>query len=494
MGFRHRWNYEKVVAELSASEIRTLNIPVAGKINIALIYPGPYSLGISNLGFQAVHRLAGSVPGIGTERFFFPVEAGKPHPPPFYSFETRRPLGDFDVLAFSISFEEDFERLAMILGPLGIPVDAKDRGPRHPLLIAGGAAVGANPEALSRVMDILIPGEAETTWTEVLRNLLVNGGDLDTLAEFPGVWIPGKRSRVNEAPEAFDVNSSPAFSHVISPVNVFGGAYLLEIMRGCPRVCRFCLARVLYKPARPVSSTTIDRWLDANPRCSDLGLVAPSLFDHPELVRILEILSQRKIRLRNSSVKWEKLSDRVLNLLLDCGVRGLTLAPESGSLERLSDMGKPLPSDPFFATLRRVLDHGIEHLKMYFMVGLPNETDQDVQMTVGLIREVVMRFGSRLKGLGVSISGFVPKRGTPWENEEVADQSVLRKRFDTVRHELKALGFPGLVVQTESPQGVVQQARLARLGGEFVDHLRSLAEAYRRKGATRCDLPDNWEF
>jgi len=458
-----------------------VSVPVAGRLNIALIFPGPYALGISNLGYQTVHRLMGSVPGIGVERFFFPILAGQPHPPPFYSFETRRPLGDFDVLAFSISYEGDFDRLPDILGPLGIPIMAEKRGRHHPLLIAGGAAIGANAAAVSRVFDVLIPGEAETTLPHVLQRLLEQGPSAEVVADLPGVWVPRCRVQVTDTSHPYDMNILPAYSHLVSPENVFQGARLIEVMRGCPRTCAFCLARVLYHPCRWLTHERFEWCLDTLVPSDHLGLVAPSLFDHPHLVQILESLAARRIRLHNSSVKWEKLTAEVLNLLGRCGVKSLTLAPETGSAQLAASMGKTLLQERFFATVDRCADQGIERLKLYFMIGLPDETAEDLEQTLAFVRTCAERLSGRMQGLSVSFSGFVPKRRTAWEAKTVCDAGKLKKLFQAVRRSLAELA-PFVKFHAETPAQVLRQAYLATVGPELAEELELEAKLWEARG------------
>ncbi|MFZ2955821.1 MAG: radical SAM protein [Candidatus Ozemobacteraceae bacterium] len=481
MGLKHRWSVESLSDNLLGGEKRDFEASKAGKMHIGLVFPAPYALAMSNLGFLTVHRLAASIPGIGIERFFLPLEAGVPHPPPYYSFESKRPLGDFDVLAFSLSFEGDFPAIAAVLGPLGIPVLASERKRgRFPLLLAGGAAVGSNPPALSRVFDILVPGEAETVLPSLLQRFLSEGIDPSAVADLPGVWAPAHRPSPNTAPPPHDVASEPAFSHIISPKNVFGGAALFEIMRGCPRACAFCLARVLYHPARAVPASRLAEWIDRRPGISELGLVAPSLFDHPELQTILELLASRNIRLRNSSVKWEALTDQILEMLAKCGPRGLTLAPETGSARRRADMSKPLSEERFFATLDRIWKHGFEGVKLYFMTGLPDETDTDLEETAAFLARLSGQTPSG-KSLSATFSGFVPKTGTAWQDRSSLPAPEFKRRFALLRTSLRHTA-PRVTARFESPEEIVRQAYLARVGPELADKLNEEAQEWRRGG------------
>ncbi|GAB4276992.1 MAG: radical SAM protein [Candidatus Rifleibacteriota bacterium] len=476
MGLKHRHTYEALTAELKATEKWYIQPQIAGKINVALIYPNLYSLGMSNLGFLTVHRLVSSVPGIGVERFFPALEAEKPLSPPFYSFETNRPLADFDLLMFSFSYEGDFDKIPGIFSALGIPVKSKERNGFHPIMVAGGAAVASNAVALSGIFDILVPGEAETTVVPLLESFLKNGFDLETVAELPGVWVPKYKDSVVPAEKPCEVDMEPAWSHIVSSRNAFGGAHIIEIMRGCPRICKFCLARVIYKPVREVSRNTLQSWLDQHPECHDLGLVAPSLFDHSEIDEIFAMLIERRIRIRNSSIKWEKLTPNIITALRQSDVKSLTVAPETGSEKLRMAMGKQMNEDRFCKKIKEIADAGFENLKMYFVAGLPGETDEDLQKTAELIARVLENAGKM--SLSVAFSFFVPKKGTPWENEEYLSQSAIKRKIRYIKELLQT--YPGQIKASfESPHEVCRQARLSQIGPELSEEYDREAKACR---------------
>ncbi len=476
MGLKHRHNYESTAAILKNSELRYLESSFAGRLSTALIYPNLYSLGMSNLGFMTVHRLASSVAGTGVERFFPALEAESPLPPPYYSFETGRPLGDFNVLMFSFSYEGDFDKIPGLFSALGLPVLACERNRHHPLLIAGGAAVASNAPAMSRIFDVLVPGEAETTVVPILEQLHRDGFDAAALASLPGVWVPSVSSEIPALCGTHDVNSQPAWSHIVSDRNAFGGAHIIEVMRGCPRNCSFCLARAIYSPVRAVRADVIAKWLDEHPACKDLGLVAPSLFDHPQVEEIFSLLAERGVRIRNSSVKWEKLTTPIIDALRKSGITSLTIAPETGSERLRREMHKPLDEVRFLDRVKELFAQGFEHLKMYFVACLPGEEQDDIDATIDLINRV-----SHVVPPGASISTafsvFVPKRHTPWQNLTAPCQYTIKQSLKYTREQLSRL--PGQIrASFESPQEAVRQALLSQAGPD-------LAEEYARE-AREC--------
>ncbi len=477
MGLKHRHNYESTVNALKASEKHYLTSAHAGSLSVALIYPNLYSLGMSNLGFLTVHRIVSAQPGTAVERFFPALEPESPLAPPYYSFETGRPLGDFDVMMFSFSYEGDFDKIPGLFAALGLPVYASERNRHHPLLIAGGAAVASNPAALSQIFDALVPGEAETTVAPIIGQLQREGYEAASLAAIPGVWVPEYTDQIPELCGRHDINAQPAWSHIVSSRNAFGGAHMIEVMRGCPRACAFCLARAIYAPVRHLSAENLSRWLDQHPDCRDLGLVAPSLFDHPQVEEIFAMLTDRGIRIRNSSVKWEKLTPKIMEALRKSGITGLTLAPETGSERLRRAMHKPLDQQRFLQRVQEMFDHGFEHLKMYFVACLPGEETEDIDATISLI-ENVSRLVTGSASISAAFSVFVPKRHTAWQNMPAANQYDVKKRLKYIKEQLSRL--PGQIKTSfESHQEAARQALLSQIGPELAEEYAREAREWR---------------
>ncbi len=488
-----RWQYERAARDLLAREQTTVPVNTDGQCRIGLVYPGSYSEGMANLGFQVVHRIMGTTPNIGVERFFLPLLSGHAHPPPYYTFEQQRPLGDCAALALSFSFEGQFDAIPRLFGPLGIPIESRRRTPRHPLIIAGGAGVMANPAAISRIADVLVIGEAETCLPPLLQALLTGGRNpLAQIAALPGCWVPAHTHTATPPPPPHPVALAPAVSHIVAPDHAFSGAALFEVMRGCPRACAFCLARCIYHPPRPVPLARVTQIVAAQPQHTAWGLVAPSLFDHPEITPMLAWFAERGLRVRNASAKWEKMSPDLLGLLARCGQDGITLAPESGSARLRALLEKPLDETLFLERINLILTSGFRRIKLYFMVGLPDESDADVQASIDLLSRVAECARGRATQVTASVSGFVPKRGTPLHAAPVADIRRLRRAFATFQQGADDLG--GLVeCTTENPRNVVRQAHLAQVGPELADEYLETA-GDRRQGAAPWADPTDLEF
>ena len=377
---------------------------------------------------------------------------------------------------FSFSFEGDFDKIPGIFASLGLPVLAKNRNKYHPLLIAGGAAIASNPKALSLIFDIIIPGEAETTIVPLVESLHKDGFDKEKIASIKGIWVPSLSDNPPELNSCYDVNIQPAYSHIVSPYNAFGGAHCIEVMRGCPRVCSFCLARCIYAPPRPVKASVLEKWLNEHPDCKDLGLVAPSLFDHPEVEQIFSMLQERNIKIRNSSVKWEKLSENIIKALQKSGITGLTIAPETGSERLRKTMRKPMNENLFMERVKALFEHGFEHIKMYFVSCLPNEEIEDADATIDFINRVI-KVAPSISSLSATFSVFIPKNHTPWQNESVFEQYEIKKRLRYLKDGLSKLG--SFKANFESPQEVLRQAYLSKVGPELGEEYDKLAKEER---------------
>lgn len=459
MGYKFRFDYERKTAKLLELEKSYIKIETSGSINVAVVYPNHYALAMTNLGFLTLHRIIAQTKNVGVERFFPLLEAGKMLQPPYYSFEARRPLSDFDVLFFSFSYEGDFDIIPAIFGAMGIPVNSKDRNKNHPLLVCGGAAVASNPKAMSNIFDVISGSEAEIVMPELLCQLLKNGADMFRLAEIPGVWVPSLKSNSKDIKQKYDINITPAYSHIVTPNNLFGGAHIIEIMRGCPRKCNFCLARCIYSPTRVLRAENLFKQVEKFNDLSKIALVAPSLFDYPNLECVLDKLQTSGLSIKNSSVKWEKLNKNILKILRKSKVKSLTLAPESGSEKMRIAINKPLEEQKFINTLKMIFEHGFESVKLYFIIGLPGEDLKDVELTLNFIEKI-----SKTGQINVAFSIFVPKKTTPWQNEKMLETTQLKKRLKFLKQKLSSIKVKGTF---QSITEAVRHNYLASVGAEL---------------------------
>ncbi len=477
-----------------------------GRLPIALCYPNTYAVGMCNLGFQSVYSLFNAQKGFVCERFFAePIligsrtagrgdwtgdesyqiakrfEAlGDP-----LSIESQRPLTDFAVVAFSLSFELDYFNVGDLLRRAGINPLAAERDENAPLVIAGGPAVSGNPEPVAPMLDAVVVGEVEPV-IEDLQDVLLGGGSradvLGKLARLPGVYVPAlydvgygpdmEIDRVTPANgdlplpvarlNARNVNEFHTMSAVLSPDIELGDMFLVEMTRGCARGCRFCLAGYT---SLPVRNRSVEHIMDGVKRGLQyrrrVGLISAATSDHPQLEELLVQMMDSGAQVSLSSLRIDKITPFLIEALVRSGTRTITLAPEAGSQRMRDVINKRLTHEQILHAAELAGKGGIPKGKLYFIVGLPGETDDDVRELAELSGEVLrtMLAQNRRARVAVNLSPHVPKAQTAFQWEAMAPVDVSERRIGIVQHALRPLGID---VRSEPPAGQRVQAILAR--------------------------------
>jgi radical SAM superfamily enzyme YgiQ (UPF0313 family) len=430
------------------TETGTIRKDPGGKLNVALVYPSTYWVGMSNLGFQQMYRLLNAHPGILCERFFSDRER---------SVETGRPLSAFHIIAFSISYELDYIEAVRILARSGVRVSSTERA-GSPLVMAGGAAVTMNPEPFAQACDICFLGDGETL-PENLHDAFATSPDLGEfllrMEQAPGVYLPGRTRPVleGEAITGFEGPlprfsrvqnlTDPARTCVFTRDTAFGDMFLVETARGCPFSCAFCSAREIYAPYRSVPLANLSPVLDEAARHRDkVGLVSTSLNNHPQAPAIFAGIRERGLKVAPPSLRAGMIGPELLDAMTASGVKGATLAPETGSDELRFSTGKRMPTGTILEDVRSLVSAGIRDIKLYFMVGLPGETPSHLDATVDLVKRVrqvfiqVSRGNRRIGTVSASINTFVPKPHTPFERHAMIDPGEAKAR---IRHIARSL-------------------------------------------------------
>ncbi|MDR1081084.1 MAG: radical SAM protein [Deltaproteobacteria bacterium] len=487
-----------------------------GRVSVAMVWPGQYRVGMSSLGFLWCYALANSRPDALAERVFLPpggAAAGR-----IRSLETGRELGSFDLVAGSLSWENDYWLFPHILRAGGMDPERsarEERGsPARPLVCVGGVGVWSNPWALFPFVDLVLPGEGEIVWEKVIDLCSEKGfRDMPALERtralasgVPGALAPGLMPRgLLEPPDAeglrrelaafapsapprltwpFPEGSGPPRSTVCAPGAEFSGMRLVEMSRGCPWGCRFCLAGQLYRPHRPWDADAVaeamsapNPWSGEDPFPADapVGLVSPAAADHPQFEEIVERASAAGRRVSFSSLRLSALTERAAGLLGAAGLKGAAVAPEGGTEELRARMNKNLSEDRIMEGARVLRAAGLRTLKLYFMFGLPGETDSDLRAAAALSSRVRDAVGGRRAGTSVSASFacFVPKPHTPFEGEPLLGAPEIRRRAGILRESFRAAGV-GLDV--EPAAATVVQGVLSRGGPEAYRLVRALLE------------------
>ena len=466
-----------------------------GRIPVALVYPNTYPVAMSNLGLLTVYHLLNTHPDVVCERAFLREEDALETPrlagTPYVSMEGQRALSAFEIIAFSISFENDYPNVLQILNESGIPVLRKDRSHQYPLVIAGGPAVFLNPEPLAEVIDLFLLGEAEELLGEFLalyrENRYLSRRDLThALRYLEGAYIPEFYTpRYNEegllvefqpqegAPARVkrrwvkDIDAYPTVASVTTPETEFGGMFLMEVGRGCGRMCPFCSTGVIYRPLRYRSphslQEAVSKGIDKGQR---LGLVCASLGDYPYLKELYALIREREGAISAPSIRLDTLEEGMLQMLKESGQRTITLAAEAGSERLRRAVGKVISNEGILETIDQCAAHGLFGVRLYFMVGLPTETDEDVEAIIDLVTQIRHRFlkaakdTARMGEITLSVNPFVPKPWSAFQWAPMEDEGVLKDRLTRIRRSLRR--EPNVYVTHGVPKWAYVQSLFSR--------------------------------
>ncbi|MFC2067876.1 radical SAM protein [Chloroflexota bacterium] len=467
-----------------------------GRIPIALIYPNSYYLGMSNLAVHTIYSLLNSYSGIVCERVFWERDnwsSGRL----VLSLESQRPLRDFAVLAFSISYELDYLNLTQILRANGIPLQATERNRSHPLIIAGGPCITANPLPLSPFFDCLCIGEAEAILPAMLPILSVNMVEsrhdlIKALALLPGCYVPLAHSGNAVARQwVGDLNDFPVTSVILTPDTELGELFLIEVERGCSWGCRFCLVSHTFNPIRYRSvDKLVAQAQEGFKYRKRLGLVGAAVADYPQIEDLVVRLRQMGAELSISSLRMSPLSPVLLREMVRSGVRTIALAPEAGSERLRRIIKKGVSEDSILRAMANVAEQKIKQLKLYFMIGLPSETDEDIEEIIKLTldcQSILDRQNANCR-MVLNVTPFIPKAGTPFQWLPMERLQILNRRLSLLK---KRLSPRGIKIKCESMAWSQVQAVFARGDANLAGVLASLDEASLsgwRRAVAKCHL------
>jgi radical SAM family uncharacterized protein len=440
-----------------------------GRIRIALAFPNTYYVGMSNLGFQTLYRILNLSPYITCERVFLPnvqtVQHLKNTNKPFTSLESNQPLGSFHVVAFSLCFENDYLNILTMLSLAKIPILQNERPQSYPLIIGGGVSVFLNPEPLSEIFDLFIIGEAEEVLEEFLdtvrhhhRGKGWKKPPLSSFAKIEGVYVPSaydvkynssgliqgfsplkgfpkkvKRRKVE------NLNSFSATSCLLTPNTEFADMALVEVSRGCPRSCRFCAVGSIYQPFRvrniPNLLNEIQPLLKMQ---SKIGILGSAVSDHPGLVDLIKGIASKGGRLSISSLRADTITEELVTLLKEYNHKTFTIAPEAGSDRLRQVISKNLTTEEIFRAVKILSGCKIPNIKLYFLIGLPDETEEDIKAIVNITKEIKHIYFKEAKSekwlnhITLSINPFVPKPFTPFQWHPFEQVSNLKKKLKII--------------------------------------------------------------
>jgi len=490
------WNEIRKARRRLSREQGTIIKDWGGRIPIALIYPNSYYVGMSNLGVHAIYRLLNSYSEVVCERAFWGKESSTQQLTPL-CLESQRPLSDFAVLAFSVTYEVDYFNVVQILEASGLPLYAADRDERHPVVMAGGPCITANPMPLSPFFDCLCIGEAEPILPAVLSVLSegISGKRdelLKALASLPGIYVPQCYSGTPVVRQwVTNLDDFPTTSTIITPDTELGGLYLIEVGRGCNWGCRFCLVGSAFHPMRFRSLDSLIAQAEEGLKYRKrLGLVGPAVADHPQIEELLAKLRQMGAELSISSLRIRPLSRIVLRALAKGEARTISLAPEAGSQRLRQVIKKGISEDDILQSMDKVAEQQIKQLKLYFMIGLPSETDEDIEEIINLTLKYKNILDRRQSGcrISLSIAPFVPKAGTPFQWLPMAQLSTLNRRLSLLKRNLSPRGIR---LKCESPAWSQVQGVLARGDvklAEVLANIEGVSLSGWRQAVEKCGL------
>ena len=463
------WQQRERARELLAKEVGYVRKPHGGKLRVALAFPNTYFVGMSNLGLQTVYKLFNAEDDIVCERVFLPpkseLQAQLASREPLVTIESQTPVSEFDVFAFSVSFEWDYTNVLTLLRLAGIPARAAARTHHHPLILVGGAVTFVNPEPLAPFADVIAAGEGEALIPSLLTAFQAASDRddlLQRLAQERGFYVPsfydvryaadgtieayvprpgtGAPVVVKKAALKTTEAVDPPATTIFTPETEFGSRFLVEVVRGCANLCRFCWAGYNYLPVRAFPKERILQLAErAKPYSSRAGLVSIALCDHPEIEEILTRLVDMGFGISPASLRLDDLTPTILRLLRESGEKTITIAPEVGSDRLRRVINKTVTNEEIGQAAELIFASGMEHLKLYFMIGLPTETDEDLVAIRDLtlqLRDIMLKY-ARAKGqvgriIG-SVNPLVPKPGTAYQWLPMEDDGSIERKIKRVR-------------------------------------------------------------
>ena len=477
--------------ELYKDEDSRVTINPHTEQKVAIVYPNTYFVGMSNLGLHIIYEEINLHPSSVCERIFLPekkeLDAYDKTKTPLMSVETQRPMHQFDVVAFDVTFEMDYFHIPLMLRYGRVPVMSEDRTGFDPIVIAGGPCATFNPEPFADFIDAFIIGEGEGIVTAVLERIRKgreNGESREEtiagLAQIDGVYVPvlytpqyddNKRfvgyDIADGAPKIirrhFEPLTSGGETVIATNFTEFGAMYIIEVARGCGRHCRFCMAGYCFRVPRVRPLDILKEGVDrAEKLGKKVGLMGAAISDYPEVDELVTYIRSKDMRYSCASLRADSLTQAVVDGLAESGQKTITIAPETGSERLRRVINKGISEKNLRTAAQLSAKSGIQHMRLYIMIGLPTETDEDIDAIVGLAERTQAHMAEvGCKGrLTLSINPFIPKPFTPFQWMAMDHQKSVEKKLQYIKKSLQK--NRRIEVLVESPKEAYIQGVLAR--------------------------------
>lgn len=488
------WKIKELLKAQLAGERGYCIYPPGTRERFALCYPNSYYVGMSNLGLHIIYDILNKKRSdTACERFFLPSKeercAYEKERIPLLSLETQSPLYQFRIVAFILSYEMDYFHVLDMLRMGKVKLFSCERDERDPLVIAGGPCATFNPEPLSAIVDVFVIGEGEETierFMDVYRQGMADGLRRDALlralANVPGIYVPslyrhaydgadGRLSGIHvldgapacvERQWVREIDAYPAHTAIVTDNTEFN-LYLIETARGCGRHCRFCMAGYCFRWPRNRSLESLQSQVrEASVYGKRIGLMGAAISDYPEIDALSRFILGEGLGISVASFRADSVTADLMASLASSGLRTVTLAPEAGSDRMRAVINKGIEEAHLFQAIDMGVQAGIQQFKLYLMIGLPDETVEDIEAITGMVERLHAYILAKVKRVQftLSINPFVPKPFTPFQWKPMASKQWIEKSFQTIRTSLKHL--KGLQINTESPKEAIVQSVLAR--------------------------------
>ncbi len=463
-GLSKQYYFQQYAQRFLEQEFNSVSVKKEAPVQVALVYPNRYRVGMASLGFQTVYRILNAHPLVKCERAFV-------YDPPFdkeiRTLESGTKLDQFDMIGFSLSFETDSQNVIAILNSLHFPLLSHHRFDAKPIIMIGGVVSGLNPPPLLPFMDGLLVGEGEgvlsqiaETFSQWVQTNLSRKEKLNTLSKIPGVYIPGISTSGFRHVQS-NLDDYPVYSPVVTSLSHFKNMFVVETARGCGRSCHFCAARQVYAPYRAHSVESILETIRTkNTSTRKIGLEGAGLSDYRDLEKLCDRLIHEKYQVSFSSIRADRVTSELVAAINRSGTRSFTIAPEAGTERLRKRIGKAISDETLFLAAERLGNSEIQILKLYYLIGCPGETDEDVEAIVNLSKKIAEIFRNKLKGksLRVSVNAFVPKPFTVLQWAPMETEKELNRKRKWIRNGLrnqKGIAFVNKSTRDEILQGAL---------------------------------------